>query len=766
MSTHGRHDADPDITAAEPTGAATAMAESMDARMGEVIEAQDRFPRRESTEDRVEPYVFDGELVDEREQELVKRGLRDLLPRTRATQAARVARRGGDAGREGAARAVGRVAVRTAFLVGRGHLSWAKRASDAITYAALREQIRQARLAGDLEGLERWYRHLEAAKTARRRRIRELPQTIRNLLVSVAVAIVVLCGLLLVGGIAVAFNRPLGWGWSDYWAFWSQTGNALVMAVAVLVQVGMYAALPTWLFAAYRAGRGEVPRWMVAPADLADAGATVTADGITLALAALKITALTRYVDRGGRLEFVVSPREQGGGTYCQVRLPVGVMAADLLDSKTVERFAGNLSRHKHEVYPQRDPKADARVLDLWVADKGALDRPAPEWPLLHDGEVDVWRDRLPWGVTMRSEQVAVGMLQKHWLVGATSKQGKTTVFRLLALGLALDPTVELHIADLKGDGDWSMFRDRAATLIEGGAEEHAEATCELLEWAVGEMRRRYEDKTEQGLKLTRDLSRQKGSGFHPIYLFVDECQILYGAPSPIGGTKDGDRAWRAAKTLHDQARAVNIHLLQATQRPDNRTLPVQVREGAHVRVALNVPNAEAAKMILADAADRGARPQDLRAGMDRGVLVATGEVEDIPQSQAFIIVRTHFVNGDQAAEVIARAVATMQRQGRTVNQRHLAQEPEQRDFAKDLESVLHGEVRVRTEVIRHRLCELHPGTYEGWSAPDLTAALADLDIPVRKSEGVKVIRADDVHHALTQRHQNDDSGGTQDSGT
>ena len=97
-------------------------------------------------------------------------------------------------------------------------------------------------------------------------------------------------------------------------------------------------------------------------------------------------------------------------------------------------------------------------------------------WPLLDDGEFDVWRDRAPIGVTMRGEPVTLGMLQKHHLTGATSKQGKTWFERLKALTLALDPTVELRIADLKGDGDWSMFRGRAHTLIEGSSDEEAEA--------------------------------------------------------------------------------------------------------------------------------------------------------------------------------------------------------------------------------------------------------------------------------------------------
>ncbi|MCA1704950.1 MAG: ATP-binding protein, partial [Actinobacteria bacterium] len=466
----------------------------------------------------------------------------------------------------------------------------------------------------------------------------------------------VLAGLLVVVGLWLAFT-PGSMGWSGWWSLIRRLLDATLTALTVVVHAVAWCGLPALLVAAWQEGRraAATPRWLFSPDERAQDNAEITADLITVALRHVKIPALTRYLTGGGVLEYVVPPREQGGGTYTQVRLPMGVTAAELLSSAKVELLAGNVGRHRHEVWPQRETDTDARVLDLWVADKGTMDKPAPPWPLLADGEVDVFRDRLPWGVTMRAEQIMVGMLQKHWLIGATSKQGKSTVLRLLALGLALDPTVELHVADLKGDGDWSMFKPRAATLIEGSADEHAEATTEMLERGVAEVARRYDAKRTVGIvgAIPRELSRRRGSGFHPIYLIVDECQVLYGAPHPIGGAKDDARAWRAAKKLHDQARAVNVHLLQATQRPDDRTLPARVREGAHVRCALNVPNHETAKMILADAADRGARPQDLRPGADAGTVVATGEVEDIPKGQAFAIVRTHYVSTKDAYTVI-----------------------------------------------------------------------------------------------------------------
>ncbi len=334
--------------------------------------------------------------------------------------------------------------------------------------------------------------------------------------------------------------HPGSIGWSGWWSLIRHILDGTLTALSLMVQALLWGALPALFVAAWREGRraAQPPRWLFSPDERAQQDAAITADLITAALRHVKIPALTRYLTGGGVLEYVVTPREQGGGTYTQVRLPMGVTAAELLSSAKVELLAGNLGRHRHEVWPQREKDTDARVLDLWVADKGTMDKPAPPWPLLADGEVDVFRNRLPWGVTMRAEQITVGMLQKHWLIGATSKQGKSTVLRLLALGLALDPTVELHIADLKGDGDWSMFVPRAVTLIEGSTDADAEATTEMLEWGVAEVARRYDAKRAAGIvgAIPRELSRRKNSGFHPIYLFVDECQVLMGLPSFLHG--------------------------------------------------------------------------------------------------------------------------------------------------------------------------------------------------------------------------------------
>ena len=703
------------------------------------------------------PEIFDGELITE--AEYLRRKRWDVLP------VLAVARVIGESDRPkkiatAAASQVARSArgvARAVYTVGQGQASWARRAIDALTYGPVREQIRLARFAGDRDALAEWTERLVSLKDGRAERLRALPATLAAGLRTLFMGVCVLGGLLLVVGLWLAFT-PGTIGWSGWWLLIRHILDKTLTALSFAVGAILWVAPPAVLVAAWREGRRAAapPRWLFSPEERAESDAEITADVITAALAHVKIPALTRYLTSGGVLEYVVTPREQGGGTYTQVRLPMGVTAAELLGSAKVELLAGNLGRHRHEVWPQREKDTDARVLDLWVADKGTMDKPAPPWPLLTDGEVDVFRDRLPWGVTMRAEQITVGMLQKHWLIGATSKQGKSTVLRLLALGLALDPTVELHIADLKGDGDWSMFAPRARTLIEGSADEHALATTEMLEWAVGEVARRYDAKRTAGIvgAIPREVSRRKGSGFHPIYLIVDECQVLYGAPHPIGGVKDDARAWRAAKKLHDQARAVNVHLLQATQRPDDRTLPARVREGAHVRCALNVPNHETAKMILADAADRGARPQDLRPGADAGTVVATGEVEDIPNGQAFAIVRTHYVPTKQAYAVISRAMAILLRTGRTIPADEAAEPERARDLIADVATVLDGSGKQRSADVLYQLRSRWEAAYGGWSAQQFATALEDCGVEVKKRSidgqpGQRVILTVDVTTAL-----------------
>jgi S-DNA-T family DNA segregation ATPase FtsK/SpoIIIE len=700
----------------------------------------------------IEPHVFDGELVDDQEQRPAERPGRALLWRPSAELVTTM-------GRSGVLAATGRLGrrgLRATWVIGQGGTNWGRRVWAAGTHGNIREQIRISRAAGDREGLAAWTDRLEEAKGLRIERLVALPKVVIGVAIGGGSLVLTALIVLTLIGLAVQL-APDGATWGDWWA---GVGAALDL-IGLVTSIAYY--LVCWLFtpavvlAAYLEGRrvGDPPMWLMTTDERAQVGSEITTDTISAALAHMKITALTRALKEGAVLEFIVPPREQGGGTYFQVRLPMGVIAADMLASTKVELLAGNLMRHKHETWPQRQPDADARVLDCWVADKGAMDRPAPAWPLLLDGTVNVFRDMFPWGVTMRGEPVLVVVLQKHWLIGANSKQGKTTVVRTFILFVALDVAVELRIADLKGDGDFRMLKERCHTYIEGQADEDAEAAVVMLEDVVVEMRRRYDEKARRNITgpITEKLAREPGSGFHPIWVVVDECQVMYMAGkaadgSQLGGSKDEARAQAAAKRLHDQARAVLIHLVQSTQRPDPQTMPVRVREGVHVRVALYVPNINAAKMILADAAERGARPHDLRPGRDAGTVVAAGEVEAIPEGQAFTIVRTHYVSTKEAHAVAARAIANWRKAGRAPAPA-IVVDAKPVDHLADIERALRDELRVRTQVVLSRLMEDDPRTYRKWDLVKLTAVLEDEFAPTLKTSGVMYVVAERVSQAL-----------------
>ncbi|MGB8254434.1 MAG: hypothetical protein WCE71_03430, partial [Pseudonocardiaceae bacterium] len=267
-----------------------------------------------------------------------------------------------------------RVAARALYTVSQGHASWVRRALDALTYGPVREQIRLARLAGDREALADWTERLVALKDGRAERLRALPATLVAGLRALWVMLCVLAGLLVVVGLWLAFT-PGSIGWFGWWSLIKHLLDQTLTALIVVVHAVAWATAPVLLVAAWREGRraAQPPRWLYSPDERAEQDAEITADVITAALRHVKIPALTRYLTGGGMLEYVVTPREQGGGTYTQVRLPMGVTAAELLSSAKVELLAGNLGRHRHEVWPQREKDTDARVLDLWVADKGTM---------------------------------------------------------------------------------------------------------------------------------------------------------------------------------------------------------------------------------------------------------------------------------------------------------------------------------------------------------------------------------------------------------
>jgi S-DNA-T family DNA segregation ATPase FtsK/SpoIIIE len=512
-----------------------------------------------------------------------------------------------------------------------------------------------------------------------------------------------------------------------------------------------------WLVAAIWEGRDRSPgaRFLHQP-DRDDPDPWIDERMITTALAMLNIAPLNRFFKDGGQLVYTIPARRDGHGTAVQLRMPLGTKASDVI--ARTELLAANLGRLDVETWPAAGHQAN--ILDLWVADQGALDGPPPPWPLLHKGTVDVY-DGVPWGVTIRGEPITAPLIGTNWLFGALAGQGKTATMRLLALGVALDVTSEIRIVNFKPSGDWNAFKPRASVLLVGMGTDVITACADQLESLVTDMQRRAETLEAHAPganKVPPHLAARTNLGLHPLFLFIDEVHILFG-DDQVGG-KTG-RATVAMKALLNMARAFNIHLFIATQRPDDRTLPAEIRDRYGMRACLHVGNEATNDMILGKPAHAdGGRATDLRYNTDRGTCVVNSGFGTNTQ---YTVVRTHYVSAhdpethtpDQVTPIITRALDLLAKQGRTIHAAPAAttDEPVQIDHLANIHQALHGERRVRTQVVLTRLAELNPTAYEGWSYSDLKTTLAAEGIEISKSHGHSVVRTDNITQALTERN-------------
>ncbi len=655
-----------------------------------------------------------------------------------------------------------RCGTKVVYVVGQGGVSWCKRAQAAATHGQLREQIRIARIVGDNPRVTDLTKQLDEARTNRQKRLLALPSETVAVLATGGVLVLAGLTLLLVAGV-LAWAMPGGVDWSTWW---SGVGSAWALAVDLVKLVfGLvtWLAVPLAVLAAWREGQraAQIPAWLLTSLERKLACAEITPSKVVLALRNLGVAELRKALkeaeDAGAGLLGPIAVA--GCGVEVDVLLPSGVSTDQVQDRR--RRLAENLDRHEHELHIV---VAAARTVRLWIANPGALDEPVGPSPLVVDETIkaDLYTGRAPWGDDLRGTPITLSLLQRHVLIAGISNQGKTATIRALALWLALDVTCEFRIADLKGIGDWHMFDSLATTLIEGPTDSHVVGATEMLEDGVAEMERRLGalDKERYPNGVTRELARKPGSGFHPIFLIVDEEQVAFMSPvigpdkRPYGGTKKNSRFFNAARYLLNQGRAVNVILWQGTQNPTDQNLPALVREAAHLRVSLAVGKPEQSRMALGDAAvDKGAAPHELRAGIDKGVVVVAGDGAPLEPGQASITIRTHFIDGPDATVVARRAIERRRKAGRIARQIETGVQVV--DHLADILAAMRDERRVRTVVVLGRLIEDNAAVYEPWGHGDLAKAVdeyAHLGLGIQKYGGDSVLRIEEVQAAAALR--------------
>ena len=310
-----------------------------------------------------------------------------------------------------------------------------------------------------------------------------------------------------------------------------QRGTILALCLAGLLVVAVLMAVfaPGWadvlaavvVFAAFALAGRPAGKTITSKAELPATVQPPTQDVVTRALGAVGIGAISQAITKGefGPRNFPSPVREDGPGWRFEVDLPYGVTATQIIEKR--EALASGLRRPLGAVWPEVVSHEHAGRLECWV---GRVDiskaKPAP-WPWLRTGGGDVFGP-LPFGVDPRQRRVDGHVIEHNWLIGSMPGQGKTSAMRVLVSAVALDPTVEMWIHELKGTGDLDPFEQCSHRFISGIDDDSIGYAADSLSKLRAEVMRRTDrikklDRAEcPDKKITRQIANKRSLKLHP----------------------------------------------------------------------------------------------------------------------------------------------------------------------------------------------------------------------------------------------------------
>ncbi|TYB56853.1 cell division protein FtsK [Nonomuraea sp. PA05] len=523
-------------------------------------------------------------------------------------------------------------------------------------------------------------------------------------------------------------ERQSRWRWSMLLTLAVLTGAAVPVVLALDVQVPLWARLA--VLAALvpilaRLGRPE-DKPITDHVSQGPRYRKLTAELVRRALLSTGIAAINQAVARDQHaISFPQEIHRDGPGHLAIVDLPFGVEAADVVARRG--KLASGMRLPLDQVWPEAATGHPGR-LALWVGYQPASTMDTPPWPLLKGGSVDVFKP-FPIFITPRMETVNAMLIFRNWLIGGQPGSGKTFLLRLLVLAASLDPRAEIRGYEFKGVADFKAVEPVCAEYGNGQDDDTIGRAAALIKWLYHTECQQRAAKISHyhalGLapenKVTPELASRSGSGLHPLVVFLNEVQELFQHKNY--GAEAGELCEKVIKL----GRALGVILLLDTQIPDKDSLPTGITRNVNTRVCLSVRDQVANDMILGTGMYKaGYRATVFEPGEDAGwgVVVGVGK----PGAR-----RGFEVNGDQAKQIIARAIDMRVKTGTmpTPDVQPRPQEPTY-DLLADLAHVWpDAENAVWNETLCTRLAELRPEVYGGWQSEQLTTAL--------KPHGVKV---------------------------
>nr|WP_119589718.1 FtsK/SpoIIIE domain-containing protein [Streptomyces scabiei] len=432
---------------------------------------------------------------------------------------------------------------------------------------------------------------------------------------------------------------------------------------------------------------------------------------------------------RKGRrgVEFAAEVMRDGPGWRAEVDLPPGIKATAVLEKR--EELAAAMRRPISTVWPEGDRTAHPGRLVLWVAQRDPAKAGRKLWPLMREGQADVY-EPLPYGFDPRGNLVEITLMYSNLLVGGIPGSGKTSCALAIVLGVALDPTAELWIYELKGSGDLDSVKPICHRYVSGDEDEDLEAALAGMRSGIAEYQRRAAfvrslpaSEVPEGRKVTRALAEKyPEQQLGPRVIVIDEVQELF--------THDDykEEAAALATRLIKKARAYGIILILLTQNPDAPSLPSSVSSSVGTRLCLAVMDWRANNNVLGTGAyDRGLRATDISIDEQGTGILARG--------REGITVRAAFIKQTEAEDIAKRALALRTAAG-TLSGQSVGAAVEE----KDVETVLDHLRAIWPEGVEtvhsHRLVEAlaayRGDLYRPWTEMDAAGASTALSAALK----------------------------------
>jgi len=508
--------------------------------------------------------------------------------------------------------------------------------------------------------------------------------------------------------------------------------RGLVTVIAAVFGLGfaiwLYVMAPAflWAFAAggvltlgYFGQQPDAP--VIGPAVMRTELQKLTGTIVLRALESIGNPRITAAVKKGGDMNgmrFTSEITRDGPGYRADLDLPYGVTPEDVMEER--QALASGLRRKLGCVWPSGDPDEHEGRLILWVGDKPMNETTKPPWPLLKDGQVDLFKP-VVFGNDQRMRDIVVTLMFASVVIGSIPRMGKTFLLRLLMLIAALDPRAELYGFDFKGTGDLGPLEPVMHRYRSGEDDEDLLYVLHALRELKEELRRRA--KVIRHLpksrcpesKVTPALASDKSLGLHPIVVGFDECQV------PFEHEKYGAELESICTDIAKRGPALGIVGMFATQRPDAKSLPPGISANAVLRFCLKVMGHTANDMVLGTGAYKAGIRATMFSRSDRGICWMSGEGDDP------LIVASAFVDGPAAELVVARARQLREEYG-NVTGHALGQGPSASRGMDVLGDVLKvfgpDEEQLWCERIAARLTHSWPDVYGEWTTASVAPSL------------------------------------------